>query len=187
RDQSEDGEGDRLDDSRSDPAERRRCDRMSPVNPAGDMTGTPRPRRPLFYKYFVALFVAVVVPLIANGASEAWFGYRDQRAMLSSRLHAEAVSAAGKISAFLGDITDQLQWTVQLPWLSGMDERHRFDVLRLMRQVPAIVEVTLVDGSGAERLHVSRVAPDVVDSFIDRTNDPALLGARSERLSDGPA
>jgi adenylate cyclase len=73
-----------------------------------DQRGTPRPRRPLFYKYFVALFVAVVVPLTANGMSEAWFGYRDQRSMLSARLHAEAVSAAGKIAAFLDEITDQL-------------------------------------------------------------------------------
>src|ERR1700736_4688955 len=151
-----------------------------------DPGGMPRPRRPLFYKYFLALFVAVVVPLIANGASEAWFGYRDQRAMLSARLRAEAVSAAGKISAFLDDITDQLQWTVQLPWRDGIDERHRFDVLRLMRQVPAVVEVTLVDGAGVERLHVTRVDPDVVDSGIDRANDPAVLGARSGRIWYGP-
>jgi adenylate cyclase len=41
----------------------------------GDPGGMSRPRRPLFYKYFVA----VVVPLLVNGASEAWFGYRDQR------------------------------------------------------------------------------------------------------------
>jgi adenylate cyclase len=118
----------------------------------------PRPRRPLFQKYFTALFVAVVVPLLASGASEAWFGYRDQRMVLSQRLHAEARSAAGKIQGFLDDITDQLQWTVQLPWRGeGTDERHRFDVLRVLRQVPAVVEVTLVDGMGIERLHVSRV------------------------------
>ncbi len=159
---------------------------MSPADPRGDPSGPPRPRRPLFYKYFVALFVAVVVPLIANGASEAWFGYRDQRSMLSARLHAEAVSAAAKIVAFLDDITDQLQWTVQLPWRDGMDERHRFDVLRLMRQVPAVVEVTLVDGAGVERLRVTRVDPDVVDSGTDRGNDPAVLGARSGRIWYGP-
>src|SRR5271167_4554020 len=147
-----------------------------------DATANTRPRRPLFQKYFAALFVAVVVPLLINGASEAWFGYRDQRAFLTQRLHAEARSAAGKIQGFLDDITDQLQWTVQLPWRDSMDERHRFDVLRLMRQVPAVVEVTLVDGTGAERLHVSRVDPDVVDSGIDRASDPAVLGARSGRI-----
>src|SRR5215467_14823727 len=115
---------------------------------SGPVPSGQRPWRPLFQKYFAALFVAVVVPLLANGASEAWFGHRDQRAFLTQRLHAEARSAASKIEGFLDDITDQLQWTVQLPWREGVDERHRFDVLRLMRQVPAVVDVTLVDGKG---------------------------------------
>src|ERR1700686_1023780 len=97
-----------------------------------------RPRRPLFQKYFLVLFAAVVVPLLANGASEAWFGYRDQQAGLGQRLRVGAASAAGKIRGFLDDITDQLQWTVQLPWTGGSEEQHRLDVLRLMRQVPAI-------------------------------------------------
>jgi adenylate cyclase len=146
----------------------------------------PGPRRPLFYKYFLILFVAVLVPLIANGASDAWFGYRDQRVMLTSRLHAEAISTADKIAAFLDNITDQLQWTVQLLWRDGTEERHRFDGLRLMRQVPSVVEIMLVDGAGVERLHISRVAPDMVDSGIDRANDPAVLGARSDRIWYGP-
>jgi adenylate cyclase len=145
-----------------------------------------RPRRPLFQKYFIALFVAVVVPLLGNGASEAWFGYRDQRVMLTQRLRAEAGTTAGKIQGFLDDITDQLQWTVQLPWREGADERHRFDVLRLLRQVPAIVEVILVDGRGTERLHVSRVEPDIVDSGIDRAQDPAVIGARADHIWYGP-
>ena len=83
-------------------------------------------------------------------------------------------TAVGQIQGFLDDITDQLQWTVQLPWREGADERHRFDVLRLLRQVPAVVEVTLVDGKGIERLRLSRVDPDIVDSSIDRANDPAV-------------
>jgi adenylate cyclase len=126
------------------------------------------------------------VPLLPNGASEAWFGYRDQRAFLTQRLHAEARAAAGKIQGFLDDITDQLQWTVQLPWRDGMDERHRFDVLRLLRQAPAVVEITLVDGNGVERLHISRVDPDVVNAGIDRSNEPAVIGAREGRIWYGP-
>jgi adenylate cyclase len=153
---------------------------------AQDGPAARRPRRPLFQKYFIVVFAAVVVPLLANGAGEAWFGYRDQKVMLSQRLRAEAGAAAGKLEGFLNDITDQLQWTVQLPWREGNDERHRFDVLRLMRQLPAVVEVMLVDGNGIERLHVSRVAPDDVNSGIDRTNDPAVDGARSHRIWYGP-
>ena len=122
----------------------------------------------------------MVVPLLVNGASEAWFGYRDQRATLNSRLHAEAISAAGKIAAFLDDITDQLQWTVQLPWRDGMEERHRFDVLRLMHQVPAVVEVMLVDGDGVERLHVSAsTRMSSIVASIGRTTPPCSAPVRT--------
>jgi adenylate cyclase len=40
----------------------------------GAPASSARARRPLFRKYFLVLFAAVVVPLIASGASEAWFG-----------------------------------------------------------------------------------------------------------------
>ena len=145
-----------------------------------------RPRRSLFQKYFLVLFVAVVVPLIINGASEAWFGYRDQRDNLSSRLRAEANSAAGQIHAFLDGVRAQMDWTVQLPWLEGLDDRHRFDALRLLRQAPAITEVTLVDGKGIERLHVSRTDPDVAMSGVDHSADPAVVGARAAHVWFGP-
>src|SRR5580700_11361996 len=154
--------------------------------PDGGVTGSPRPRRPLFQKYFLVLFAAVVVPLLVNGASEAWFGYRDQQASLGQRLHVEAASAAGKIRSFLDNITDQLQWTVQLPWTSGSYDQHRLDVLRLMRQVPAIVEIILIDGDDIERLHVSRVDPDVINSSIDRHSDSAVQGAHSAHVWYGP-
>ena len=70
-------------------------------------------RRSLFRKYFLALFAAVIVPMAASGISDAWFGYRDQRAMLSALLRVETTSAAGKIQSFLDGIKDQLGWTVQ--------------------------------------------------------------------------
>lgn len=145
-----------------------------------------RPRRPLFQKYFIAFFVAVVVPLLANGASEAWFGYRAARDTIAQRLRTEASAAAGKIQAFLDNIRSQLEWTVQLPWSDGSEERHRFDVLRLLRQVPAVVDVVLVDDKGIERLHVSRTDPDIVDSLIDRKDDPAFIGARAAHIWWGP-
>ena len=67
-----------------------------------------RSRRSLFQKYLLALFVAVAVPLLASELSDAWFGYRDQSALLNSLLQAEAGSAARKIQSFLEEIRDQL-------------------------------------------------------------------------------
>ena len=145
-----------------------------------------RLRRPLFQKYFAALFAAVVLPLIASGASEAWFGYLDQRRMLDLHLRAEAGAAGARIQGFLDGIPSQMNWTVQAPWGEGLDERHRIDMLRLMRQTPAIIEAALVDGAGGERLRVSRTDPDVEMSGVDHSADPAFLGARTQRLWWGP-
>jgi class 3 adenylate cyclase len=145
-----------------------------------------RVRRPLFRKYFIALFAAVVLPLLINGASEAWFGYRDHRALLDQRLRVEATAAAGRIRDFLDGIRDQMQWAVQLPWTEGDIERHRFDALRVLRQVPAIVDLALIDGAGKERLKISRIGRDVIGSGLDRSSDPAFAGARAARVWYGP-
>lgn len=144
------------------------------------------PRTSLFRKYFFALFAAVVVPLLVAGGSEAWFGYHDQRARLNDLLEAEARLAASKIQNFIEGISDQLQWTVQLPWSENTDERHRLDALRLLRQVPAVVSLNLVDAAGRERLFVSRIGLNRVESGADHSQDPAVTGARSARVWFGP-
>ena len=67
-----------------------------------------RLRRSLFFKYFVTLFVAVVVPLMLGAASEAWFGYRDQRLHLNEVLQVESRSAADRIQTYVEGIRGQL-------------------------------------------------------------------------------
>src|SRR5688572_10721067 len=160
--------------------------RQRGMRPATESAPPIRTRRSLFRKYFIALFAAVAVPLLVNGASEAWFGYRDQRAQLDGLLGAEARSAAGKIGGFIDGIRDQLGWMVQLPWSAAAEERQRIDALRLLRQVPAIMSLTLVDGAGIERLHVSRVGLNRIGGGADRSGEPAVLGARAARAWYGP-
>src|ERR1700678_4469699 len=88
-----------------------------------------RPRRPLFQKYFAVVFAAVVVPMLASGASEAWFGYRDQRHGLSASLRGEADAAAARIQGFLDGIPSQLNWTVQTPWAEDVTHGRRADAV----------------------------------------------------------
>src|SRR5258705_9224712 len=80
-----------------------------------------RPRRSLFFKYFVTLFVAVVVPLMLGAASEAWFGYRDQRLHLNELLQAESRSAAERIQDYIHGIRDQLGLAAEFTWIPGQD------------------------------------------------------------------
>jgi adenylate cyclase len=142
-------------------------------------------RRSIFRKYFLTMFAAVVVPLLVNGLSEAWFGYQDQRAMLDARLVVEASAAAARIQGFLDGIQRQMQWAVQLPWTDSVED-HRIDALRVLKQVKAISEMALIDGEGIERLTVSRIRPDAIGSGIDRSADPAVVGARADHSWYGP-
>jgi signal transduction histidine kinase len=146
----------------------------------------PKTRSRLFTKY-VALFVAVVgVALLSNGIFEVFFYYREHKAALIRIQHEQAEAAAAKIGQFIKEIESQLGWTTQLPWSAGSIEQRRFDALRLLRQVPAITELAQVDSTGKERLRVSRLAMDVVDSGLDLSRDPKFTEAVAHKVYYGP-
>src|SRR4029079_13662291 len=133
--------------------------------PAPKLSGA-KVRSRLLTKY-VALFVAVVgVALLSNGIFEVIFYYREHKASLIRIQHEQAEAAAAKISQFIKEIESQLGWTTQLPWSATSLEGRRFDALRLLRQVPAITELAQIDSTGKERLRVSRLAMDVIDSGL---------------------
>ena len=145
-----------------------------------------RVRARLFRKY-VGLFVAVVcVALFANGAFEIWFSYQEHKTALIRIQREQAEAAAAKIGQFVKEIEGQLGWTVQLPWSASTLEQRRFDALRLLRQVPAITELSQLDSTGKEQLRVSRLAMDVVGSGLDLSKDPKFAETVAKKVYYGP-
>ncbi|MCK1709889.1 MULTISPECIES: adenylate/guanylate cyclase domain-containing protein [unclassified Bradyrhizobium] len=144
------------------------------------------PRGSLFIKYFVTLLIAVVTPLLLGAASEALFGYRGQRAALNELLQAESRSATERIQTFIDGIRDQLGWVVQLPWMAGDEERHRIDALRLLRQVPAISSIILVDEMDRERAFISRQDVNRIGLGASMASDSAIKGAHASKVWFGP-
>ena len=150
-------------------------------------------RSRLFTKY-VALFVAVVgIALLSNGIFEVFLYYREHKAALIRIQREQAEAAAAKISQFIKEIESQVGWTTQLPWsaadpatASRAIEQRRFDALRLLRQVPAITELAQVDATGKERLRVSRLAMDVLNSGLDLSKDPKFTEAVANKVYYGP-
>jgi hypothetical protein len=111
-----------------------------------------RSRRGRLFRKYVALFVMVVsAALIASGLLQIFFAYKEQTNSLVRFQREQAQAAADKIGQFIREIEGQIGWTTQLPWSAGTFEQHRFDAQRLLRQVPAITEVTMIDGNGRER------------------------------------
>jgi signal transduction histidine kinase len=131
----------------------------------------------LFRKY-VGLFVAVVcVALITNGVFEIWIFHREHKTALIRIQREQAEAAATRIRYFISDIEAQLGWTTQLPWTESTLEQRRIDSLRLLRLAPAVAELAQIDPSGLERLRVSRLTTDIVDSKVDFSKDPRFVEA----------
>jgi hypothetical protein len=143
-------------------------------------------RRWLFTRYDALLVAVVAVTLLSGGIFEVISHYREHRTTLVRIQHEQAKAAAAKISQFIEDIESQLGWTTQLPWSGTAPENRRFDALRLLRQVPAITELMMVDSTGKERLRVSRLSMDVVDSGNDLSQDPKFTEAVAHKVYFGP-
>src|SRR5579872_2244972 len=146
--------------------------------------GSTRSR--LFTKYAALLAAVVGVALISSGTFEVYYSYREQKAALIALQHSQAEAAAAKISQFVKEIENQLGWTTQLPWTGAKIEDRRFDALRLLKQVPAVTELTQVDSLGTERLKVSRIDMDMLGNGADFSADPKFTEAVAHKVYYGP-
>ncbi|BAU50012.1 ATPase [Sulfurifustis variabilis] len=135
--------------------------------------------------YFVAL---VTLALLASGLSGMYFSHRDNVATLVTLQREKAAAAAYKIEQYVKEIERQVGWTSLPRVVTGPSplEQRRLDYLRLLRQAPAITEIALIDPSGQERLLVSRLAMDSIESGKDRSRLPAFREAERDRTYFGP-
>jgi signal transduction histidine kinase/CheY-like chemotaxis protein len=142
-------------------------------------------RRGLFWKY-VAMFAAVLgIALVGNGLVNIWVMYAENRASLQRLQREQVIAAADKISQFVEEIEAQLGWTTHLSWEVFGREQLELDGRRLLRQVPAITELKLLDPQGRERIHLSRQAEDTVNDG-DYSSTKAFETAISGKTYYGP-
>jgi signal transduction histidine kinase/CheY-like chemotaxis protein len=161
-------------------------DWLKRLTPGGSLHGRLMVRRTLFWKY-VALFVAVTSSaLVINGLVDVWFTFRDHRAALFRIQKEQAVSAASKITQFIREIEGQLGWTTHLSWETAAPEQRELDGRRLLRQVPAIAELALLDSEGREQLRISRQAMDQVGSNADFSTEDKFKAAVANKVFYGP-
>jgi hypothetical protein len=86
------------------------------------------------------------------------------RGLLNRILRMQAETTAAKISQFIREIESQIGWVTELSWSSRTMEQRRFDAIRLLRQVPAITELSQLDVSGTEMMKITRLDSDTVAS-----------------------
>jgi signal transduction histidine kinase/CheY-like chemotaxis protein len=128
-------------------------------------------RGALFRKYVVLFATAIGLALVANNLVNVWFTYSEYRDDIVRFQKEQAAVAASKISQFIKEIEGQLGWMTHLSWGMPTADQRELDAQRLMRQVPAITELALLDERGREQLRFLRQAEDRVGSGIDYSMD----------------
>lgn len=111
---------------------------------------------------------------------------QDVRALRSQILLMQAERIADKLAQFIKESENQIGWTTQLAPGAGSIDQRRFDALRLLRQVPAITELSQLDAEGKELLKVSRLALDVVGSGSDYSKEVKFTEAKAKKVYYGP-
>jgi hypothetical protein len=117
--------------------------------------------------------------LQANGQPEV-------RALRSQILLMQAEGIADKVAQFIKENQSQVGWTTQLPLSAGSTDQRRFDLLRLLRQAPAITELSHLDAEGKEVIKVSRLAMDVVGSGTDYSKEAKFTETVAKKIYYGP-
>jgi len=143
----------------------------------------------LFAKYAIPLVVLVSGALVVSGLTQIYFSYQESKTALARIQYEKAAAAAIRIEQFARQVEHDLSWIAQTPWRSPPDDpldQRRLDSLRLLRQAPAITEVSHIDPTGHEQLRVSRLAMDVVRSNKDFSQDPRFKDAMARKIYFSP-
>lgn len=143
-------------------------------------------RAGLFRKYAQLIVSLVGGALLVSGALGLYFSYRETRAALQALEREKAQAAALRIEQFVREIERQLGWTTFPPAGAAAVESRRLDLVKLLRQVPAIMEAAYIDGGGREQVRLSRLALDVVGTDLDRSADPRFAAAARQGSYFGP-
>jgi class 3 adenylate cyclase/HAMP domain-containing protein len=113
-------------------------------------------REGLFAKYVVSLVGLVVFVLAVNGALETWISYRATRSALIDAMDEKAESTARRIEQSISELERQISWVTRASAVKLED--HRADYAQLLNQVPAVSQLSLLNGQGREILRLSRTA-----------------------------
>ena len=143
-------------------------------------------RTPLAMKFAAALIGLVVLVLLVNGVINTWLAYDQIRRAALMVEEEKASSAAVRVGEFLTEIVNQLGWTTGAEWRHAQSAQQRYDFVRLLRQVPAITELSYLDGQGHEQIKVSRLGTDAIGSNKDFSQEPRFLKAVADKIWFGP-
>ena len=156
-------------------------------------------RGSLFWKYLVVILLLVGSVLTAASVIELYASYEDLKRVTTELEREKAAAVVSRIEQFIEPVVAQVRGTLTAaaapvadaagakrgpqeegtPGTSAelLDKAVEFN--RLLRDVPDIAGIQLLDGKGAERLTISRSAPADVNSGADFSGTAEFQNGRS--------
>jgi len=141
-------------------------------------------REGLFAKYVISLVGLVVFVLAVNGAMETWINYRATRTTLTDGMSEKAEATARRIEQSILELERQISWVTRAS--ADTLEKHRADYTQLLNQVPAVSQLTFINGNGREQLRLSRSSM-VPNSGLDYTRDLRFSETAARGVNYAPA
>src|SRR4030088_170065 len=142
-------------------------------------------REGLFAKYVISLVGLVVFVLAVNGALETWISYRATRTTLTDAMSEKAETTARRIEQSISELERQIKWVTRAS-AAGALVQHHADYVQLLNQVPAINQLSLLDGQGRDQL---RLSPTTIvrGSGADLSRDVQMTETFARGVSYAPA
>jgi hypothetical protein len=126
--------------------------------------------------------------LLVGGTVELYLRYKESVESIWLLQREMAQGAAFKIHQFVQEIENTMRASTQTPDIvsAGLTEAYEFELIKLLKVVPAITTVVALDSDGRERFKLSRLQMVRPEDLKDRATDQAFLQAREDRSFFGP-
>jgi signal transduction histidine kinase len=145
--------------------------------------GTARPHRRLIWKYTAVVVALVAVATVSVGLTELYFSYEDSKRALTRAEKDKAFAAAAAIEQTVEDVMRELEALAQPTTQEGraglVERQQAFHGLLLRDKL--VNELTYLDAAGKERVRVSPLELDRVDSGIDVSRSEMFVRARAQQ------
>ncbi len=137
----------------------------------------------LVRRTFIIALILVSSGLLVGGSVELYLRYNESVESIWVLQREMARGAAFKINQFMQEIENMMRASTQTLDIvsSGLTEAYEFELIKLLKVVPAITSVVALDSDGVERFKLSRLQMVRPEDLKDRAIDQAFLQAREDR------
>ena len=142
----------------------------------------------LVRRTFIIALVLVSSGLLVGGGVELYLRYHESVENIRVLQQEMGRGAAFRIHQYVEEIEKTMRASTLTPEIisTGLSEAYEFELIKLLKVVPAATTIAVLDADGRERFKLSRLKMVRPEDLEDRATDQAFLQAREDRSFFGP-